>query len=98
MSFLHMKPLLSLGFVCGVAPWIIKIVDNKLPQSKKEQFDVWVDSLTPRVSAWKPNDLYLWARNNRRQYNIAFVLFVLAFTDRSSPNADRVWRGILDAS
>jgi hypothetical protein len=74
--FPHMKPILSFGFICGIAPWIIKVLDKKMPHHKKEQFGAWVDTLTPRLGAWHPNALYLWAKSNRRKYQTAFSAFV----------------------
>jgi hypothetical protein len=74
----HQRPIASIGVICGMAPWMLRLIDKVVPARHKENFGRWVNALVPPMEAWRPDDLYLWASANLRKTQLLGLTAVAA--------------------
>lgn len=70
----HLQPILTVAFICGSVPWILKILDQVLSDRQKRAFDDRIKRLVPLLPDWRPDQLYQWIRT--RPNRTLVTLFV----------------------
>jgi hypothetical protein len=61
----HLKSIVTVGFVCGLVSVILRILDEKLSDDRKEKFGEWISELAPALDSLNLRNLrnffqYYW--------------------------------------
>jgi hypothetical protein len=75
--FLASHPkLISVAFIVGVISLIIKILDDRLPETAKKRFSEWIEAVAPHMKMWDIEAMYAWAKRNLFLYMILYFLLL----------------------
>jgi hypothetical protein len=71
--------VVSGAFVLGVISLVIKVLDDRLSQEKKERFDSWIKGLAPGFRSLDFDSIFLWAIEHPRAYLLIYLVTVESF-------------------
>jgi hypothetical protein len=74
---IHLKHVLSAGFVLGLLSLVVKVLDEKLPQATKDKFSDWVQNSAPKVQSANITSIFCWSKTHKTTLSSLYAFFIV---------------------